>query len=222
MDKLTILVVDDDAVMLNACREIFADEKYRLEHIRDANTGLKILKKIQPDLVVIDLKLAGKNGIELVKEVKNKNPDCLPVIITDYDTIESAAEASRIGACDFLTKPFTIEQLRFIIRRGFDQRRFVLETESLKQEKGIMRSYFISMTTHTLRIHLTVIEQDLLLLIDKIAEEESHETRYLLESLYMRISILLSQFDEWLNRIHLESKENSSLEKPINNDVSIS
>ncbi len=78
------------------------------------------------------------------------------------------------------------------------------------------------MTTHELRIHLTVIEQDFLLLIDKIAEEESHETRYLLESLYMRISILLSQFDEWLNRIYLESRGNSFLEKPINNDVSIS
>ena len=78
------------------------------------------------------------------------------------------------------------------------------------------------MTTHELRFHLTVIQQNLLLLIDKITEEESHETRYLLESLYMRISILLSQFDEWLNCIHSESKGNSLLEKPINNDVSIS
>ncbi len=137
MDKRAILVVDDDVVMLNACREIFADEEYRLEHTRDANAGIKKLKKIQPDLVFIDLKLTGKGGIELLKEVKNISPDCLPVIITDYGTIESATEALRIGACNFLAKPFTTEQLRFIVRRGLEQRRFVPDTAWLKQENDI-------------------------------------------------------------------------------------
>ena len=148
MDKRAILVVDDDEVMLNACREIFADEEYRLEHTRDANAGLKKLKKIQPDLVFIDLKLTGKGGIELLKEVKNISPDCLPVIITDYGTIESATEALRIGNCDFLAKPFTTEQLRFIVRRGLEKRRFVPDTAMIKQKNDIMRSHFISMTTH--------------------------------------------------------------------------
>ena len=78
------------------------------------------------------------------------------------------------------------------------------------------------MNANELRLHLTEIQRDLLLLIEKIAEEESHETRRLLESLYIRISILTSQFNEMSNRICGELNRETSLEKPgINCDKSL-
>ena len=72
MDKPTLLVIDDEEIMLDSCREIFADNEFRLETAKDGTIGLGILGDINPDIVLVDLKMPGKNGIEVLLDIKKK------------------------------------------------------------------------------------------------------------------------------------------------------
>jgi two-component system response regulator HydG len=129
-----ILVVDDEESMRDSCRQALARKASRVEVARDGLTGLDILAKEAFDLVILDLKMPGLSGMEVLNKIKQEYPEIVVVVITGYATVESAVEAMRRGAYDFLPKPFTPESLRMIVARALERKELALENILLRSE----------------------------------------------------------------------------------------
>ena len=129
-----ILVIDDDESMRDSCRQALARMADRVEVAGDGLTGLKILEKEAFDLVLLDLKMPGLIGMEVLNRIKQEYPEIVVIVITGYATVESAVEAMKHGAYDFLPKPFTPDSLRAIVERALDKRELVLENILLRSE----------------------------------------------------------------------------------------
>jgi two-component system response regulator HydG len=129
-----ILVIDDDESMRDSCRQALARKAGRVEVAGDGLTGLKILEKEAFDLVLLDLKMPGLSGMEVLNRIKQEYPEVVVIVITGYATVESAVEAMKHGAYDFLPKPFTPDSLRAIVERALDKRELVLENILLRSE----------------------------------------------------------------------------------------
>ena len=143
-----ILVVDDEESMRDACSKILKKDGFLADTAKDGSAGLEKIEKNKPDLVLVDLKMPGISGMEVLEKIKEIDPNIISVVITGYSTVESAVEAMKKGAYDFLPKPFSPEELRIIIRRGLERRKLILETESLRKEKKLIEENFITMVTH--------------------------------------------------------------------------
>jgi methylenetetrahydrofolate dehydrogenase (NADP+)/methenyltetrahydrofolate cyclohydrolase len=119
--QATILVVDDEETMRDSCCQILSKDGYLVEAARDGDSGLQKIRDIKPDLVLVDLKMPGMSGMELLEKIGDIDPNIVSVVITGYATKESAMEAKKRNAYDFLPKPFTPNQLRIVIKRGLAQ-----------------------------------------------------------------------------------------------------
>ena len=119
--QATILVVDDEKAMRDSCCQALAVDGYRTETAEDGDSGLQKLREVKPDLVLVDLKMPGMSGMELLEKVGDIDPNIVSVVITGYAHTEWGSEAIKRNACDFLSKPFTPDQLRSTIKRGLAQ-----------------------------------------------------------------------------------------------------
>ena len=135
MPKQTnILVIDDEQAMRDSCRQTLSRNGNRVEVAEDGPTALAMLEKESFDLVILDLKMPGLNGMEVLKKIKESDPEAVVIVITGYGTVESAVEAMKRGACDFVPKPFTPDSLRAIVKRALDRRELALENVLLRGE----------------------------------------------------------------------------------------
>ncbi len=135
MDKnIDILVIDDDKHMRDGCNQILRKSQYKVALAEDGYQGLEFMKNKVFDLVILDLRMPGIDGMEVLKKIKNSNPDTFVIVITGYASVESAVQAMKIGANDFLPKPFTPEALRIIVRRVIEKRKLLLENIYLREQ----------------------------------------------------------------------------------------
>jgi len=132
--KLEVLVVDDDQPVRNACVEIALSLGF---HVRSAdsvpNARLALATGIV-DLMLLDLRLPGGGGLELLEEVRAKYPGTVVIVMTAFATVNSAVDAMRIGAGDYLTKPFTLEELSAVLERAALRRTFDLQSRQLREK----------------------------------------------------------------------------------------
>ncbi|HVN82167.1 MAG TPA: sigma-54 dependent transcriptional regulator [Terriglobia bacterium] len=131
-----ILIVEDEPKMLRLLELNLAEEGYTLFLASDAEGGLKILRQEPIDLVLTDLKLPGMTGLGLLQEIKQTNA-LLPVIVmTAYGTVETAVEAMKAGASDYVLKPFSLEEIKLIVRKELQVHRLIEENRSLREALG--------------------------------------------------------------------------------------
>jgi DNA-binding response OmpR family regulator len=117
--RAEILVIDDEVAVNNNVRKILSKRDF---HVDQAVTKAEALEKIEQKayaLVVLDLKIPEVNGLELLKAIRDRRPETMVIIITGYASIETAVEASRMGAVDYLPKPFTPEEIRDAAEKAF-------------------------------------------------------------------------------------------------------
>lgn len=213
--KPIILVVDDDESMRDACTQILAKDGFQAETAKDGSSGLEKIKNSKPDLVLIDLKMPGINGIEVLERTKEVDPNIITVVITGYATVESAVEAMKKGAYDFLPKPFTPDELRIIIKRGLERRKLILETESLKREKKLIEENFITMVSHQLRSPLVAILQYFEVILGGMAGEVSEKQNEIIQKAQSRLENLLNLINDWLDVAKLDSGQIIDKVKPL-------
>ncbi|UCE99364.1 MAG: sigma-54-dependent Fis family transcriptional regulator [Planctomycetota bacterium] len=132
--QANILVIDDEETMRDSCRQALSRDGNRVEVADDGSKGLAMLEKKSFDLVILDLKMPDLSGMEVLKRIKEGDPDALVIVITGYATVESAVEAMKRGAYDFIPKPFTPESLRVIVNRALEKRELALENVLLRAE----------------------------------------------------------------------------------------
>ncbi|MES2392032.1 MAG: sigma-54 dependent transcriptional regulator [Acidobacteriota bacterium] len=133
MPQLHVLVVDDDPPVRNACAEIAVSLGYAAQVAESISAARAALTRAPIDLVLLDLKLPGGNGLSLLEEIRTRHPETIVVVMTAFATVGSAVEAMRIGAGDYLTKPFTLEEVSGVLERASQRRTFDLESRSLRE-----------------------------------------------------------------------------------------
>ena len=113
--KQTILVVDDEPMVLDLFQKILSRERYTLLTASNGKEALELVCKKRPDLVILDLKLPDMSGIETLRRINRRNENPEVIIITGYGSMETARAAMRLGAYDYITKPFDIDYIRALI-----------------------------------------------------------------------------------------------------------
>ncbi len=129
-----ILVVDDEEVLQDVLGTLLKREGFRPIAARTGEEALMIAEREPIDLVLLDLMLPGMSGMEVLKQIRSRDPEQVVIVVTAYSSIESAIEAMRIGAFHYIPKPFKNEEVLLTIRKGLEQRRLTSENRSLKQE----------------------------------------------------------------------------------------
>jgi DNA-binding NtrC family response regulator len=129
-----ILVVDDEANARTALAELLRDEGYTVETAADGFKALPKLDEFAPDLVLTDLKMPGMDGIELMRKARSgDDPDRVVIVMTAFGSVETAVEAMRQGAADYVTKPINVEELVLVMDRALERRRLRAETGRLRE-----------------------------------------------------------------------------------------
>jgi DNA-binding NtrC family response regulator len=129
-----ILLVDDEAVIRSTLREILEYEKYETAEASNATQALDMLKRQDFNVVISDIKMPGINGIEFLEELKKRENTVPLIIITGHGDIETAVEALKKGAFDFIQKPLDLNRLLVSVRNALEQEQLVDETKKLKKK----------------------------------------------------------------------------------------
>jgi DNA-binding NtrC family response regulator len=131
--KPTILIVEDEAKMRRLLELHLGEAGFNVVSAPDAETGLKLLQESPADLVVTDLKLPGMDGLEFLHTVKRANAALPVIVMTAFGTVETAVEAMKAGASDYVLKPFSLDEMRMVVEKELDVRRLRDENRSLRE-----------------------------------------------------------------------------------------
>src|SRR5947207_12176920 len=118
--KRRILIVEDDEIFLRPLQRSLEAAGYDVLMAPSGEDAIDLLKREDADLVLTDKRLPGMDGVELVRRVKAEHPDQALVVMTAYGTIESAVESVRLGAADYLVKPFEVSELLVVVRNAIE------------------------------------------------------------------------------------------------------
>jgi DNA-binding NtrC family response regulator len=132
----TVLIVEDEAKMRRLLELNLGEDGFTTLSAGDAESGLKLLRENAVDLVVTDLKLPGMNGLEFLQAIKRQNAALPVVVMTAFGTVETAVEAMKAGASDYVLKPFSLSEMRMVIRKELDVRDLREENRSLREALG--------------------------------------------------------------------------------------
>ncbi len=140
MIKERLLIVDDEEDLRNGLKRVLARKFPELDIVvaGDAAAGLAIIAERNVDLMLLDVKMPGMNGIEMLKELNRTAAWLTTIMMTGYASIEMAVEAIKLGAYDFITKPFDREALCRLIGKGLERKRLIKENLYLKQQIGFL------------------------------------------------------------------------------------
>lgn len=133
-ETISILVVDDEAIMRESCSRILVKEGYRVATVECGEVALEKFDKAAYDLVLLDLKMPGIGGIDVLGRLKEKDATVTILIMTGYPSIETAVQAIKLGAHDYITKPFTPDILRKAVDRALERKTLVIENSHLRQQ----------------------------------------------------------------------------------------
>jgi len=134
-----ILVIDDERSIRNTLKEILEFEKFEVDIAEDGIEGLEKLEKTSFDVILCDIKMPRMDGIEVLEKIHEMDPDTTVVMISGHGTIETAVEAIKKGAYDFISKPLDLNRLLITIRNATDKTKMVTETKALKRR--VRKSY---------------------------------------------------------------------------------
>ena len=210
-----ILIIDDEEVVLDSCQLILEGTGYPIATAMNGTQGLELLQDYQPDLVFVDLKMPGISGFEVLERIRALDPNIVTIVITGFATVSSAVDAMKQGAYDFLPKPFTPDEFRLIVQRGFEKRKLVLEAIALRREKEMLREQFAAIISHEVRSPLGAIQQSLMALQMEVADRLDEDQKKRLERLKVRMDDLLKLIQTWLRVMSVDANKLRETFKPV-------
>jgi signal transduction histidine kinase len=134
-----VLVIDDEENICKSCAEVLQDDGYVVMAFTKPSDGLKSLREEDIDLVLLDLKMPEADGIEVLKEIRARHRETLVVVITGYASVETAVASLKLGAFDYVSKPFTPDELSLAVKRAFEHKRLVADYRKMSEQR-LMRS----------------------------------------------------------------------------------
>ena len=130
--KEKILVVDDEKIVRESLFHWFQEEGYQVETAEDGETALRIFDKNKYDLLLVDMKMPGMSGLELLTKVKEIDKDTIVILITAFASVPTAIKALKDGAYDYVTKPVDPDELEHLVKKALEQKSLRVENEQLK------------------------------------------------------------------------------------------
>src|SRR3954470_14496152 len=138
-DRPRILVVDDEKVIRDMLADFLGMEGYVVRTAEDGTTALGELEKGHYDLVISDLKMPRMGGIQLLDAIGKTAPDALTVIMTGFGTVETAIDAMKRGAYDYVLKPFKLDEVVHVVQRGIEKQRMAAENLRLREALSLYK-----------------------------------------------------------------------------------
>ena len=138
--KTKLLIIEDEKITRRSLSDILSTEGYQVYSAEDGEEGLKIFKEENPAIVITDLRLPKLNGIEVLSAIMSVNPACKVILITAYASVDTAIQSLKIGAYDYLTKPFSPEKLISILRNINQLNEIISENAELKNRIETLES----------------------------------------------------------------------------------
>ncbi len=192
-DKTGILVIDDEMGVCEGIRRALEPQGFRVEIALDGEEGLRIVRAGGIDLILLDVMIPGTSGIDLLAAIHDFDTEIVCIIITGYATVELAVRAIKQGAYDFLTKPFSVDDLLLAVNQGIERKRLSLEARRVQEieaerrrlaeesarlaELNRAKQQFIRLVTHELQTPVDAIEYYLnLILGGYVSAEKMPET----------------------------------------------
>jgi len=200
--KPNILVVDDEMGPRESLKMILNPYYNVLVADRGAQ-AIEMLKDHPVDLVTLDLKMPGLSGINVLEKVKAHDPDIEAIIITGYGSLDTAIEGLRLGAFDYISKPFDVNHILSLVRRG-------LERRCAKAKLRQVKSDFLSNVSHELRTPLSVVVGFVYLLLNQVIGKLTDEQQKILETVYRNSEELLELIDNVLWMTSLNAGDNNA------------
>jgi len=134
-DLLNLLVVDDERSVRDGCREVAQSLGFSTFVAEKAEHAYRVLEAQNIDVVLLDMRLPGvASGLEILQQIKNRKPDAEVIVITGYGTVQSAVHAMKLGAYDYVTKPFNLEELRLLLERVASHLKLASENRLLREK----------------------------------------------------------------------------------------
>ncbi|KUJ96080.1 MAG: CheY-like receiver, AAA-type ATPase and DNA-binding domain-containing response regulator [Desulfonauticus sp. 38_4375] len=130
----TILIIDDEKIALKNLEHILNKDSYKVIAIDNPKKALQFLEKSEPDIVITDLKMPEIDGISILRKVKELYPNTEVILLTGYATVDTAVKAMKIGAYNYVEKPYNIDKIRSIVKEAITKRNLILENIKLKNE----------------------------------------------------------------------------------------
>jgi two-component system sensor histidine kinase/response regulator len=201
----TIVVIDDDYAMRLSCEQILGKTGYAVQSFEDGARGLEGVAARKPSLVVVDLKMPGLSGLEVIPRIQEIDPSIVIVVITGYATIGTAVDAMKAGAYDFLPKPFSPDELRLIVRRGLERRQLVALSRQCEIERELMKRRFVTFVSHQLKTPLVAVHQYLEVLqrLEGTPDTDAKRREWI-ERCLVRAREMRTLIDDWLTLSQLE------------------
>lgn len=135
-----MLVIDDEKVVLESCEKIFSQEGYEVETTEDPKKGLEMIKEKSYDVILSDWNMPGIDGMEVVRQIEEYSPDSVVLMISGYPSVDRATEAMKLGALDFIPKPFTPEELTAAVHRA-EKKKIENEKKNIERVSSLFRSF---------------------------------------------------------------------------------
>src|SRR5438552_12574803 len=131
---LNLLIVDDERAIREVCREVAQSLGFNTVVADSAEHAYRLLDAQNIDVVLLDLKLPGAGGLEALHQIGERRPDAVIVVVTGYGTVQSAVQAMKNGAYDYVTKPFSMEELRLLLERVSSHLKLKTENRMLREK----------------------------------------------------------------------------------------
>lgn len=129
-----ILIVDDEEIVIHSCRRILSDSCYAVDSAPEGWTALRKIDETDYDVIILDIMMPKIDGLEVLQQVKERHPDVAVVMITGLSQIQTAVKAMKLGAFDYLPKPFDPDELKHVVDRALERRQLLQENRNLKME----------------------------------------------------------------------------------------
>ena len=210
---LSVAMVDDEQALSQIVRRILNKYRVRVDEVgvdvtyqtTNFGTGEQFLESLaagdQYSLLLLDLKLPGMSGLDILAELVKQNRQILTVMITAYATFETAVQATKLGAFDFLPKPFSPEELRYAVHKATDNLIISREAKRLSEEQRQVRFNFISVLSHELKAPLNAIEGYLKIL----QQDEPPDRRPMIDRSLIRLDGMRKLIFDLLDLTRIES-----------------
>jgi signal transduction histidine kinase len=199
-----VLVVDDEEWMRDAVGQILRPEGFEVVTAADGQTGLELAKRHLPDLILVDLKMPYMDGIAYLESVKAFDPEVVAIVITGYATLETAVDAMKAGAYDFLPKPFRPADLRGVVRRGIEHRAAAQRATALLDADAPAAELHLAMLAHRFKAPLAVLRQCIGVILEGYAGDVSPRAKGMMEIVAQRADQMIQFVNDWLTLSRLE------------------
>ncbi|MCX7770044.1 MAG: sigma-54 dependent transcriptional regulator [Proteobacteria bacterium] len=129
-----VLVIDDEKPIRDSLKGVLEDEGYQVYTAEDGISGVKLVREVIPDVVLLDIWMPGKDGVEALKEIKDELPQIPVIMMSGHGTIETAVKTTKIGSYDFIEKPISLDRLTLLIENAIKYQKLLYENRYLKEQ----------------------------------------------------------------------------------------